>query len=185
MTDIAIVGEIWAALDAATRGRSAFTLGYLGTADGAGRPHVRAVIVRRVDAAASAIYFSTHTRSAKVGELQQNPSVALTFYAPEADVQLRLEGRAEVVTDASAKQDAWDSFGDGTKQLFASPLRPGSPLAAAEPEPGSGPITNFAWVEVHVDTIDAIDLSAEVHRRFRHTRRTTAGSEWAVQRLVP
>lgn len=122
---IASASTIWDALDAATRARTAFTLGFLSTAGIDGQPHVRAVIPREADADAGTVFFSTHVLSAKVGEIEQNPLVAITFYDADADVQLRLEGRAELVTDERIRRTAWDSFGAGTKQLFASPLSPG------------------------------------------------------------
>ena len=77
---IASASTIWDALDAATRARTAFTLGFLSTAGIDGQPHVRAVILREADADAGTVFFSTHVLSAKVGEIEQNPLVAITFY---------------------------------------------------------------------------------------------------------
>ncbi|PPF43107.1 hypothetical protein C5B85_14210 [Pseudoclavibacter sp. AY1F1] len=193
---IASASPIWDALDAATRTRTAFTLGYLGTADVDGQPHVRAVIVRAVDAETGTVFFSTHSLSAKIGQLERNPLVAVTFYDAEADVQLRLEGRAEVVTDESTRRATWASFGAGTRQLFASPLRPGSPLPRADARADGGSSANasgdarddaagyarFAWVAVHVNDIDAIDLSADEHLRCRFTR---VDGGWDTTRIVP
>lgn len=189
---IASASTIWDALDAATRARTAFTLGFLSTAGMDGQPHVRAVILREADADAGTVFFSTHVLSAKVGEIEQNPLVAITFYDADADVQLRLEGRAELVTDERIRRTAWDSFGAGAKQLFASPLSPGSPLPQADAAAGGDSSANsnddeaayarFAWVAVHVNNIDAIDLSADEHLRYRFTR---VGNGWDATRVVP
>lgn len=180
--------SIWAALAAATRGRTAFTLGYLGTSGVGGQPHVRAIILREVDAEAGRVFFSTNALSAKVGQLEENPFVAVTFYDGDADVQLRLEGQARIVTDERIRRAAWASFGGGTRQLFASPLRPGSPLPRADAPSDGGSrgeaaaYARFAWVCVQVSSMDAIDLSAEQHLR-RSFRRD--GEGWNASRVVP
>lgn len=184
--------SVWAALAAATRGRTAFTLGYLGTSGVDGQPHVRAVILREVDAEAGVVFFSTNALSAKVGQLEGNSLAAITFYDDVSDVQLRLEGRAEIVVDDSIRRAAWASFGGGTRRLFASPLRPGSQLPRAdardEDAPGRGAsdeeaaYARFAWVAVRVSRIDAIDLSADEHQRYIFTR---AGDGWDTTRVVP
>lgn len=188
-TDISDPRSIWRALEAATRSRTAFTLGYLGTADAGGQPHVRAVILREVDPERGTVLFSTNEASAKVAQLRRNPLAALTFYDPDADVQLRLEGSAEIVADERIRRAAWASFGAGTRELFASPLRPGSSLPAVGDAPPVGDSSDadaaysrFAWVAVHVSVIDAIDLSGEEHLRWRLTK---TGDAWHAERLVP
>lgn len=187
--DLASARQIWETLEAATAHRTPFTLGYLGTSGAAGQPHVRAVIVRDVDAGSGTIFFSTHALSAKVGQLEENPLAAITFYDEVADVQLRVEGRAEVIADEGLRRAAWSSFGDGTRGLFAAPGRPGTPLPPAtdagdEGDEGeeSSSYARFAWVALRVGYMDAVDLSGAEHLRYVFTR---SGTAWHAERVVP
>lgn len=184
--DVGDVGAVWASLVAATTGRTPFTLGYLGTVASGGQPRVRAVILRAVDERRGAVAFATDSRTAKVGELAKNARAALTFYDPERDVQLRLDGRAEIVTDSAVRREVWEKLGAGSKRLYDKPEVPGTLLAEGVSDGrGTGDeaaFERFAWVRVTVDAIDAVDLSGAEHIRCRHTRGVDS---WVSERLVP
>lgn len=184
--DVGDVGAVWASLVAATTGRTPFTLGYLGTVASGGQPRVRAVILRAVDERRGAVAFATDSRTAKVGELAKNARAALTFYDPERDVQLRLDGRAEIVTDSAVRREVWEKLGAASKRLYDKPEVPGTLLAEGVSDGrGTGDeaaFERFAWVRVTVDAIDAVDLSGAEHIRCRHTRGVDS---WVSERLVP
>lgn len=184
--DIGTVEDLWGVLEAATETRTPFTLGYLGTVGAAGEPRVRAVILREVDVRAGTVAFATDARTAKVQELGRDPRVAVTFYDPDRDVQLRLEGTGEVVRDADARRAAWDGLGEGSKRLYDKPLVPAMSLADVVSDGLGGgdgaAFERFAWVRVVVDAVDAIDLSGVEHARVLHSRRS---DRWVITRLVP
>ncbi|HEY2345515.1 MAG TPA: pyridoxamine 5'-phosphate oxidase [Xanthomonadaceae bacterium] len=74
----------------------------LATADRAGRPSARTVLLKACDERGFVFY--THVASVKGRELQDNPRAALLFHwkALRQPVQVRIEGRADVVDDAQA-----------------------------------------------------------------------------------
>jgi pyridoxamine 5'-phosphate oxidase len=65
----------------------------LATADVAGRPSARMVLLRGADA--RGFVFFTNYSSRKGRELTENPQAALCFYWPSLDEQIRIEGRVE------------------------------------------------------------------------------------------
>jgi pyridoxamine 5'-phosphate oxidase len=67
----------------------------LATADAAGRPSARVVLLKGLDQR-GAVFFTDY-RSRKGAELEQNPQAALVLYWPELERQVRLVGRVERV----------------------------------------------------------------------------------------
>ena len=62
-----------------------------------GRPSARVVLLKGVDA--RGLVFYTNSRSRKGREVLANPNVALTFWWPQIETQVRFEGAASRVTD--------------------------------------------------------------------------------------
>ena len=69
----------------------------LATADKAGRPSVRIVLLRGVDERGFVFY--TNYESRKGVELAENPHAALCFHWPTIDEQIRIEGPVERVSN--------------------------------------------------------------------------------------
>ena len=65
----------------------------LATADRAGRPSARIVLLKGLDA--RGLVFYTHYSSRKGRELAENPRAALVFFWPALDRQVRVEGDVE------------------------------------------------------------------------------------------
>ncbi len=72
----------------------------LATADAQGRPSVRMVLLKHADERGFVFY--TNLESRKGDELAVNPHVALCFFWEAINEQVRVEGRAEPVSDAEA-----------------------------------------------------------------------------------
>ena len=87
----------------------------LATADAAGRPSARMVLLKDVDARGFVFY--TNRDSRKGQELGANPHAALCFYWKSLDRQVRVEGPVEPVADAEA--DSYFSSRDRASQIGA------------------------------------------------------------------
>ncbi|MCK6444635.1 pyridoxamine 5'-phosphate oxidase [Elstera cyanobacteriorum] len=72
----------------------------LATVGADGRPSVRIVLLKGFDA--DGFVFYTNTQSRKGGELLANPFCALTFHWKTLERQVRIEGKAALVSDAEA-----------------------------------------------------------------------------------
>src|SRR3954470_18189770 len=72
----------------------------LATVDADGRPAARYVLLKAFDRRGFVFYTNLNSRKARA--LASHPSAALCFYWPAIDRQIRIEGRAERVTDGEA-----------------------------------------------------------------------------------
>ena len=90
----------------------------LGTVSG-GRPSVRIVLLKGFDERGFVFY--TNYESRKSREMDQEPMAALTFFWPELQRQVRIEGKVERVSDAES--DAYYASRDRGSRLgaWASP----------------------------------------------------------------
>lgn len=77
----------------------------LATIDG-DQPRLRPVSPVRVDG--FTIYIANLRAYHKTGEIEANPKVELCYLAPDHD-QVRITGRAEVLTDAALIAEIWDA----------------------------------------------------------------------------
>lgn len=73
---------------------------HLATISPEGRPEGRIVLVKGIDAAGFSFY--TNYNSQKGASLAANPVASLTFFWPELERQVRIEGRVEKVSEAES-----------------------------------------------------------------------------------
>lgn len=177
-----VLENIWEALREATTQRTEFTRAALATVTTAGQPRVRSVILREFATHPERIGFATDVRSAKIAEIHANPQVALAFYDAMTDTQLRIEGTAVVVTDHDQRQRAWQHLTLHSKQLYADPAIPGTPLEADETSDERTAFERFAWVSIDIASRDWLELSAEPLRRWHFQRHNAT---WTGHGLVP
>ena len=71
------------------------------------RPKVRPVSPAAIDG--FTVYVASLRSSDKTAELAANPAVELCFLDDGHD-QVRIEGRAELVTDAGVRREIWDGY---------------------------------------------------------------------------
>lgn len=98
----------------------------LATVDAAGRPSVRFVLLKHVDA--RGFVFFTDARSRKGRELRARPVAAAVFYWHETGKQVRVEGTIESV-DAEEADAYWETRPRGSR-LAAAVSRQSAPLAS-------------------------------------------------------
>lgn len=97
----------------------------LATADAAGRPSVRMVLLKHVDERGFVFY--TNLESAKSGDLRANPHAELCFYWDPLKRQVRVGGGIESVTDAEA--DAYFATRARLSQIGAWASRQSQPMS--------------------------------------------------------
>lgn len=89
-----------------------------------GRPSTRVVLLKAFDARGFVFY--TNLQSRKARELRQYPFAALSFYWDRLEVQVRIEGRAEQVSNAES--DAYFATRPRGSQIGAWASLQSSPL---------------------------------------------------------
>lgn len=84
------------------------------------RPQVRHVIIRSFSPAERKLVFFCRADDAKYGEIQQNPFVELAIYGRDPDCQIRLSGRAEIITDPALLDGHWAAVSLATRRDYVA-----------------------------------------------------------------
>ncbi len=130
----------------------------LATADTAGRPSARVVLLK--DYGVDGFVFYTNYESRKGRELAANPHAALLFFWPQLERQIRIEGTVERVT--AAESDIY--FGS----------RPLASRIGAWASPQSEPIPSKTWL-----------LARAAEMGLRHGLHPERPPHWGGYRLRP
>ena len=164
----------------------------LATADAAGRPSARTVLLKAYDRHGFVWYTNFESRKAK--DLEANPFAALLFWFDRLERQVRIEGKVERVADAVA--DAYFASRPRASQIGAWASPQSQPIAdraaldarqsAAEARFAGGPVPRPPhWGGLRL-VPDALEFwqggSARLHDRFRFER---TGDGWQRRRLAP
>lgn len=138
------------------------------------------LVLRRAEPSAGLLWLHTDVRSAKRAELAADPRAALTFWDARANLQLRVEGVAQIDPDPGLLSDAWARVPEAARRNYASVAAPGAPLAGALAFLEDGR-ANFAMIAVRAERLEWLWLGP-VHRRGESRRREDG---WASRALVP
>ncbi|MCR6497471.1 pyridoxamine 5'-phosphate oxidase family protein [Shinella sp. CPCC 101442] len=184
-----ILATIWERLDAAATSRSPFNFLQLATTGADGAPQLRTIVLRGCNVERGTLSFVTDMRSPKIREIQDEPRVALVGFDPTASVQLRLSGKAAIVSDEAERRAMWEALRERTLILFDAPHAPGTvlgdgnqPLEAVEPSATGSAYDRFALVTVTLTRLEWLDLSPPDHIRYAFERQ---GADWRGTRLAP
>jgi len=157
---------------------------------------LRTVVLRKVNPEARELWFYTDLRSHKIGEIQDDPRVALLFHSLSDDTQVRVQAEAAIHHRDAVAEDAWqmltprrrrDYLVSGPRGLPWAWATSGLPaeLEARDPtevESDAGRL-NFAVVICHIRQIDWLLLTPYGHRRANFT--WSANGQLQTSWLVP
>lgn len=182
--------ELWRLLaEGVSNRRSPFHTPALATVDPHGRPQVRAVVLRAVDGAAGTLRFHCDRRSEKAAEIAATRAAALQAYDPQAKVQIRVDGTAELHTDSWFAETVWTQAQAMSRIGYGVAPAPGTALAQGGdytlPDADEALVSgrdNFAAVVVRAERLEFLSLHRSGHRRALWLR-SEAG--WVETWLVP
>lgn len=164
----------------------------LATADADGRPSVRMVLLRGVDARGFVFY--TNYGSRKAVELEANPHASLCFYWECIKEQVRVEGVVERATDEEA--DAYFASRTRGSQLAAWASKQSAPLASRtqlvasylklRAQYAGRPIPRpefWGGFRIRPDRMEF--WSSKAHRMHDRVAYLRHGDGWTIERLYP
>jgi pyridoxamine 5'-phosphate oxidase len=164
----------------------------LATVSTDGTPSVRIVLLKGVDERGFVFY--TNLNSRKGRELTATPRAALCFYWPALDVQIRIEGTIEPVSDAEADAyfasraresqiGAWASLqSEELSSMDALRARVAEMEARFANEPVPRPPQ---WSGRRVKPSSIEFWHAGEHRLHERRRYERDGNRWTMRRLFP
>jgi pyridoxamine 5'-phosphate oxidase len=164
----------------------------LATADAAGQPSLRMVLLKHFDAAGFVFY--TNLQSRKASEIDANPRAALLFYWPEVSRQVRVTGPVSRTTTAETLRYFLSRPRDSQVGAWTSPqsavietrtaLEQQFDRLKAKFAAGDVPLPDF-WGGFRV-VPEAVEFwqarENRLHDRFLYRR---DGDGWSVDRLAP
>ena len=145
------------AVDANVPEPNAFTLS---TISEAGKPSARIVLLKGIDQ--NKFVFYTNYQSQKGQELERNPACALTFFWPDLERQVRIEGKAERVSESDSEK------------YFHS--RPRGSQIGAWASPQSSIISNREILEVR---------ATEMEKKFQGLDQLPKPKQWGGFSITP
>ncbi len=92
---------------------------------------VRAVVLRKFDAARRSIIFHTDIRSAKVQQIRENPQITIHAYSKSLKTQLRFKAFAHVHNMDELAGARWADTKDQGRKCYSGKLAEGTELAEA------------------------------------------------------
>ena len=151
----------------------------LATISPQGWPEARTVVLRHADPQAWTLDIHTDPRSAKVAALRADPRAGLHIWDATAQLQIRIEARARILTGAEVAE-LWARVPDPARQSYGSVPPPGTPIAQSLDYDKAPTLDHFAVLRIGIEAMDLVHLGP-VHRRARYER----GAAWAGQWLAP
>jgi pyridoxamine 5'-phosphate oxidase len=192
----AVLAECWHLLsDGVVDPHHDFHLAALATAHAAFGCTLRTVVLRKVDREARELWFYTDLRSRKIGEIQEDPRIALLFHALSDDTQLRVQAEAVIHHRDGLAEAAWRALTPRRRRDYLVSGPRGLPWAWAtsglpaelegrdpnEAESEAGRL-NFAVLVCRIRQIDWLYLTPYGHRRanFAWNQEGQLQTSWLV-----
>lgn len=141
---------------------------------GALAPSSRVVVLRAFDSQQRSFRFNTDSRSDKVGQFLEMPSICGLFYDPIEKIQLRLTGKCRVDHHGALADQAWEETRPLSRVCYRIEPGPGAEIgsgSAYSEQPMSDDKDlgrdHFCTVEIQFDTVEWLFLASQGHRRAR------------------
>ena len=142
---------------------------------------LRTVVLRQV---AEDLKLSIYTdgRTKKMEHIHQNDRVSLLLYHPKKLLQLKIEGRAVVVTDKERLQKYWSGIQPSSRKDYITKNIPGSTIDNPDHVAYLEDENFFTIIDIVPEKIEYLKLKRPNHLRVLFTRKN---EDWEGSFLVP
>ncbi|PQJ81749.1 pyridoxamine 5'-phosphate oxidase family protein [Polaribacter glomeratus] len=146
-----------------------------------GKPRQRTVVLRKTLLDSSLVIY-TDKRTQKIKDIQNNAEFSALFYDSKKLLQLRIEGKAELITDKEQIATYWHTVQASSRKDYTTNLAPGTPIINPD-EVNYKPEENyFCPVKLIPNTIEYLRLQRPNHTRILFSKINT---DWSGEFLVP
>ena len=150
-----------------------------------GNANSRWVVLRKRTEHSSFLIY-TDSRSAKVGELQENSSASLLFYNERKKLQVKVQGEVVIHQQNELTKKYWPVVQGASAKAYTTIHAPGDRIESKE--------TGYDWIspeddqyftllEVFPSAIEALQLNGERHIRVQYLK--DREEQWTSSFLVP
>ncbi|MGB3608363.1 pyridoxamine 5'-phosphate oxidase family protein [Psychroserpens sp.] len=146
-----------------------------------GIPRQRTVVLRKSFLDLSLLFY-TDSRTQKINDIKHNAALSALFYHPKKLLQIRVEGKAEIITDQAQIDTYWHTIQASSKKDYTTKLAPSTPINAPENVNYIEDQHHFCAVKLIPTTIEYLQLSRPNHIRVLFSKQD---EDWSGQFLVP
>jgi pyridoxine/pyridoxamine 5'-phosphate oxidase len=146
-----------------------------------GKPMQRTVVLRKTLSDLSLVFY-TDNRTQKIKDIQNNPEYSALFYHPKKLLQIRVEGKAELITDEEQIATYWHTIQESSKKDYTTNNAPGTPIKNPDNVDYNPKRNHFCPVKLIPNTIEYLQLRRPNHLRILFSRIDT---DWSGEFLVP
>ena len=178
-----IYQEIWEYLRIGVTDRhSGFHTFSLATING-DIPDNRTVVLRGCSKADMKLSFNTNNFSKKIKQISDNHKVSALFYDKEKKIQIRIMGIASINNGNEYCKKKWDKMSSQSKECYYQNINPGDIIDSPDDvktENNNQMAGSFTIIDISINTIDWLSLSAAGHTRARFMEENKYSGEWVA-----
>jgi pyridoxine/pyridoxamine 5'-phosphate oxidase len=146
-----------------------------------GKPRQRTVVLRKIVSDSNLVIY-TDKRTQKIKDIQDNSEFSALFYDSKKLLQIRIEGKAELITDKEQIASYWHTVQEASRKDYTTSIAPGSIIKNPDAVSYQEKENHFCPVKLVPNTIEYLRLKRPNHLRILFSRIDT---EWSGEFLVP
>lgn len=146
-----------------------------------GKPRQRTVVLRKTLLDASLVIY-TDKRTQKIKDIQNNSEFSALFYDSKKLLQLRIEGKAELITDKEQIATYWHTVQASSRKDYTTIIAPGTAIINPDEIEYKPEENYFCPVKLIPKTIEYLRLQRPNHIRILFSK---IDNDWSGEFLVP
>ena len=144
-------------------------------------PRQRTIVLRKVSDDLKFTFY-TDRRSKKIIHIRENNRVSILFYHPKKLLQIKVEGRASIITDKNILQQYWSGVQPNSRKDYTTNSAPGSSISNPDFVEYLDEENHFCMVDIEPFKIEYLKLKRPNHLRIRFSK---IDEKWDGEFLVP
>ncbi|WP_439129303.1 pyridoxamine 5'-phosphate oxidase family protein [Polaribacter sp.] len=132
-------------------------------------PRLRTVVLRKMLPDFTLLIY-TDLRSQKVADIQQNDVVSGLFYHPKKLLQLKIDGKAVVISDKTKLKPYWNSIVENSKKDYTTQKSPGTVIKNPDNVSYNDSKNHFCVIKINITKIEYLRLKRPNHIRVAFTK---------------